>query len=125
MKRRVALKYLHKDKDIFKRLVTMSNYKVGDLVYGCSMLNEKVIEVFPEYRSVGNGKVLWDIRFVMESGCCCSFVYCGIDHPLTSSVCKANFNAFITMYKENPEKYWWAEKYETMNLNDNGTYFFK
>lgn len=127
MKRRVAKKYLNRwmrqhfssdSKRMWNWIAAMENVKEGDLVHTCSGFNGKIIEITPQYRSVGNGAVLVDVDLWTTTGGC-SALCCGVGHPITYEQAQESLRRVLS--HPNAKEYGWDKRYENAIVNQDGT----
>ena len=124
LRRKVENKYINRylagrfysKRDFEQWMGLLADFKVGDLVVGCSCLNERIQRIEPVYVPVGrHGYFLNDIDLVMESGTSCSVMNCGVTAPLTYEEAKAALEEI----RQDPS---FSKSYSNIVLNSDGTY---
>lgn len=118
IKARVAKKHLHRwtISYFITRSELFAHLGVGDYINNCDGYNSKIIELHPQYYTIGRkgyGQILIGLNIMTTGGRSCSLVNCGIEPELSRQVV---IDRFISSIKEDIlsdlGKYWLGSKWE-------------
>lgn len=100
----------------------LADLRVGSIASNCTGLNDKIVQIDPEYAYLGphgRGKVLYDVMVTFRYSTC-SARHCGVWLPLTYEEAEA-YRLWVT---QQPDTGGWgfAERYSQLKVLPDGTY---